>query len=229
MKKTIIAAAAVTAAAVMLSGCSGDSRSRKGSGAADRPESWAVEQRTLEDITPMSGEEQVYVTRDEETDEVKIIQGVLSDDPVNNEREALDLIASYSQIMGYIDVYSELQYSGATEYNHKLNYRFDQYCDGMQAGYVELMVDYDEGSRAVVLNSHYTDLWGFSTDPKVSEAEAVKCAADKYKTDKGAKPQLTIAEGPVLAWIVPVIDGDVTEVYIDANNGNIIREINAED
>ena len=177
----------------------------------------------------MSGEEQVYVTRDEETDEVKIIQGVLSDDPVNNEREALDLIASYSQIMGYIDVYSELQYSGATEYNHKIDYRFDQYCDGMQAGYVELMVDYDEGSRAVVLNSHYTDLWGFSTKPKVSEAEAVKCAADKYKTDKGAKPQLTIAEGPVLAWIVPVIDGDVTEVYIDANNGNIIREIHAED
>ena len=213
MKKTIIAAAAVTAAAVMLSGCSGDSRSHKGSGAADRPESWAVEQRTLEDITPMSGEEQVYVTRDDMTFEL----------------EALDLIASYSQIMGYIDVYSELQYSGATEYNHKLNYRFDQYCDGMQAGYVELMVDYDEGSRAVVLNSHYTDLWGFSTDPKVSEAEAVKCAADKYKTDKGAKPQLTIAEGPVLAWIVPVIDGDVTEVYIDANNGNIIREINAED
>ena len=79
MKKTIIAAAAVTAAAVMLSGCSGDSHSRKGSGAADRPESWAVEQRTLEDITPMSGEEQVYVTRDEETGEVKIIQGVLSD------------------------------------------------------------------------------------------------------------------------------------------------------
>ncbi|MBR1430449.1 PepSY domain-containing protein [Ruminococcus sp.] len=229
MKKTIIAAAAVTAAAVMLSGCSGDSHSHKGSGAADRPESWAVEQRTLEDITPMSGEEQVYVTRDEETDEVKIIQGVLSDDPVNNEREALDLIASYSQIMGYIDVYSELQYSGATEYNHKIDYRFDQYCDGMQAGYVELMVDYDEGNRAVVLNSHYTDLWGFSTDPKVSETEAVKCAADKYKTDKGAKPQLTIAEGPVLAWIVPVIDGDVTEVYIDANNGNIIREIHAED
>ena len=228
MKKTIIAAAAVTAAAVMLSGCSGDSHSRKGSGAADRPESWAVEQRTLEDITPMSGEEQVYVTRDEETDEVKIIQGVLSDDPVNNEREALDLIASYSQIMGYIDVYSELQYSGVTEYNHKLSYKFDQYCDGMLAGYVELMVDYDEGSRAVVLNSHYTDLWGFSTKPKVSAAEAVKCAADKYRTDKGAEPELIITDGPVLTWAVPVDDGSVSEVYIDANNGDIIREIYAE-
>lgn len=228
MKKMIIAAAAVTAAAVMLSGCSGNSRSRKGSGAAERPESWAVEQRTLEDITPMSGEAQVYVTRDEETDEVKIIQGVLSDDPVNNEREALDLIASYSQIMGYIDVYSELQYSGVTEYNHKLSYKFDQYCDGMLAGYVELMVDYDEGSRAVVLNSHYTDLWGFSTKPKVSAAEAVKCAADKYRTDKGAEPELIITDGPVLTWAVPVNDGSVSEVYIDANNGDIIREIYAE-
>ena len=228
MKKMIIAAAAVTAAAVMLSGCSGNSRSRKGSGAAERPESWAVEQRTLEDITPMSGEAQVYVTRDEETDEVKIIQGVLSDDPVNNEREALDLIASYSQIMGYIDVYSELQYSGVTEYNHKLSYKFDQYCDGMLAGYVELMVDYDEGSRAVVLNSHYTDLWGFSTKPKVSAAEAVKCAADKYRTDKGAEPELIITDGPVLTWAVPVDDGSVSEVYIDANNGDIIREIYAE-
>lgn len=228
MKKMIIAAAAVTAAAVMLSGCSGNSRSRKGSGAAERPESWAVEQRNLEDITPMSGEAQVYVTRDEETDEVKIIQGVLSDDPVNNEREALDLIASYSQIMGYIDVYSELQYSGVTEYNHKLSYKFDQYCDGMLAGYVELMVDYDEGSRAVVLNSHYTDLWGFSTKPKVSAAEAVKCAADKYRTDKGAEPELIITDGPVLTWAVPVNDGSVSEVYIDANNGDIIREIYAE-
>ncbi len=228
MTKMIIAAAAVTAAAVMLSGCSGNSRSRKGSGAAERPESWAVEQRTLEDITPMSGEAQVYVTRDEETDEVKIIQGVLSDDPVNNEREALDLIASYSQIMGYIDVYSELQYSGVTEYNHKLSYKFDQYCDGMLAGYVELMVDYDEGSRAVVLNSHYTDLWGFSTKPKVSAAEAVKCAADKYRTDKGAEPELIITDGPVLTWAVPVNDGSVSEVYIDANNGDIIREIYAE-
>ncbi|HOA00175.1 PepSY domain-containing protein [Ruminococcus sp.] len=216
---------ALTAAAVMLSGCSGSKLSHKGSDVPDRPETWSVEQRTLEDITPMTGEEQVYVTRDEETDAVKIIQGVLSDDPINNEREALDLIASYSQVMGYIDVYSELQYSGVTEYSHKLDYRFDQYCDGMQAGYVELMVDFDEGNRAVVLNSHYADLWGFDPKPKVSEAEAVKCAQDKYRTDKNAKAELTIADGPVLAWIVPVNDESVAEVYIDANNGDIIRRI----
>ena len=97
---------ALTAAAVMLSGCSGSKLSHKGSDVPDRPETWSVEQRTLEDITPMTGEERVYVTRDEETDAVKIIQGVLSDDPINNEREALDLIASYSQVMGYIDVFS---------------------------------------------------------------------------------------------------------------------------
>ena len=95
----------------------------------------------------------------------------------------------------------------------------------MQAGYVELMVDFDEGNRAVVLNSHYADLWGFSTKPKVSEAEAVKCAQDKYRTDKNAKAELTIADGPVLAWIVPVNDESVAEVYIDANNGDIIRRI----
>jgi hypothetical protein len=225
MKRRVYAALALTAAAVMLSGCSGSKLSHKSSDVPDRPETWSVEQRALEDITPIAGEEQVLVTRDEETDAVKIIQGVLSDDPINNEREALDLIASYSQVMGYIDVYSELQYSGATEYGRKVDYRFDQFCDGMEAGFVELMVDPDEGNRAVVLNSYYTDLWGFSTKPKVSEAEAVKCAGDKYRTDKGTKPELIIADGPVLAWKVPVNDEDVAEVYVDANNGDIIRRI----
>lgn len=224
MKRSIMTAAAVMSAAVMLWGCSAGKSAHKASGVPDKPETWSVEQRSLDDVTPMEGETQVFVTRNEEDDTVRIIQGVLSEDPVNDAREALDLIASYSQVMGFVDVYSELKLSNTIDYGDKMEYRFDQFCDGMKAGFVEIMVDRNEANKAVVLNSNYIDLWGFNTKPRVSGTEAVQCAADKYKTAGNAKAELVIYEGPLLAWKVPVKDGEVCDVYIDANNGNIAGE-----
>lgn len=223
MKRSIMTAAAVMSAAVMLCGCSAG-KSAHNSGVPDKPETWSVEQRSLDDVTPMEGETQVFVTRNEEDDTVRIIQGILSDDPVNDARGALDLIASYSQVMGFVDVYSELQLSNTIDYGDKMEYRFDQFCDGMKAGFVEIMVDRNEANKAVVLNSNYIDLWGFNTKPKVSALEAVQCAADKYKTEKNTKAELVIYEGPLLAWKVPVKDGEVCEVYINATNGEIAGE-----
>lgn len=218
-----IAALAAAAAVALSCGCSGK-KGRRRADAPERPTEWSVEQRSLEDITPNEGETQVFINRDEEDDTIRIIQGVLGPDAVNDENDALDLIASYSEVLEYIDVYSELQFSGTMTYGDKVEYRFEQYYDGMKVldSYVNLSVDHNIGNKAVVLENRYTDTWGFSTKPKVSAVEAVQCAGAKYKADKSVKPELLISRGPVLAWKVAVKGSDVSWVYIDANNGDII-------
>ncbi|WP_028516752.1 PepSY domain-containing protein [Ruminococcus flavefaciens] len=223
MKKAAAAVISVLTAAAMCS-CSGKGSKSNRADEKERPASWSVEQRTLDDVTPRSGETQVFVKRDEEGDDIiYIIQGILSPDPVNDKDDALDVIASYSEVMGFNDVYSELQFHSTIEYGSNVDYIFDQYCDNMKAGSVELTVSRMDGNKAEVLSSDYMDLWGFNTKPKVSEAEAIKCAESKYKVKKGTKAELQILSGPVLAWFVPVSDDNVSEVYIDANNGDIVQ------
>ena len=168
-----------------------------------------------------------FVKRDEGDDSiVRIIQGVLGASPVTNEQEALDLIASYSQEMGFGDVYSELKFAGTIEYGDMTDYRFDQYYGGLQVtgSFIELTVDESYRSLPVVINSTYTDMWGFDTKPRVSAEAALKCASDKYKVTKETVPKLTIYTGPTLVWIVPVSNSRVSDVYIDASNGNTIHE-----
>ena len=224
MKKAAASVISVLLAGMMF-GCSGKSSKSRRADAKERPTSWSVEQRSLEDITPRDGETQVFIKRDEEDEDIiYLIQGTLSPDPVNNEEDALDVIASYSEVMGFNDVYSELQFRGTIEYDTKVDYVFDQYCDNMKAGSVELTVDHISGNKPEILISNYMDLWNFNTKPKVSEAEAIKCAEAKYKVDKGAKAELKILSGPVLAWCVPVTNENVCEVYIDAGNGDIVQE-----
>ena len=220
-----IAALAAAAAVALSCGCSGK-KGRRRADVPERPTDWSVEQRSIDDITPNEGETQVFINRDEEDDTIRIIQGVLSPESINDENDALDLIASYSAELDYIDVYSELSFSGTMSYGDKVEYRFDQYCDGMKVldSYVNLTVDHNIGNKAVVLENRYTDTWGFSTKPKVSVMEAVQCAGAKFKADKSVKPELVIFRGPVLAWKVAVKDSSVYEVYIDANNGDIIYE-----
>lgn len=224
MKKAAAAVISVLTAAAMC-GCSAKGSKSKRADAKEKPTSWAVEQRTLDDVTPRSGETQVFVKRDEEDDDIiYLIQGVLSPDSVNDKDEALDVIASYSEVMGFNDVYSELQFSKTIEYASKVDYVFDQYCDNLKAGSVELTVDHISGNKPEILISNYMDLWDFNTKPKVSEAEAIKCAEARYKVDKGTKAELKILSGPLLAWCVPVTNDDVCEVYIDARNGDIVQK-----
>ncbi|SHM52430.1 PepSY domain-containing protein [Ruminococcus flavefaciens] len=224
MKKAAIAAFSIIMAGMMF-GCSGKSSKSRRADAKERPTSWSVEQRSLEDITPRDGETQVFIKRDEEDEDIiYLIQGTLSPDPVNNEEDALDVIASYSEVMGFDDVYSELRLRDTLTYDREIDYIFDQYCDNMRAGKVELTVNILNGNKAEVLKNDYMDLWGFSTKPKVSEAEAIKCAEAKYTVKKGTKAELKIFEGPKLVWEVPVAHTYVTDVYVDANNGDIVHE-----
>ncbi|MBR5683013.1 MAG: hypothetical protein IKW96_07010 [Ruminococcus sp.] len=220
MDKRAVAAAVLSCCALLACGCSAKKSSHKEK-KDDRPTTWAVEQRSIEEVTPLRGEEDAFVTRDE-NDTVRLIQGVLGNEPVKDEKSALDFIASFSQEMGFNDVYSEMRFSGTTDYGDRLDYRFDQYYSDMEVigSYIELTVDKSDGYKPIIINSTYSDTWEFSTKPRVSPAVAVKCAADNYKVSKDAVPRLAIYSGPVLTWIVPVKDDKIGEVYIDASNGN---------
>lgn len=227
MKKIAIAVAAVTASALMTCGCSSKSSKSKNKGVPEKPTEWAVEQRSAEDILPLEGETQAFIKRDEENDDILILaQGVLADRIINNEYDALDLIAEYSKELGIVDAYSELKFSGTLTYSDMMSYKFDQYCNGVKVSGsgIDLTVDMLEGNSPEVLSSTYSDLWGFETKPRVSSDEAVKCAKDKYKTSKETSPELLIIDGSRLAWRVPVNDEKIAEVYISAENGDIISE-----
>ncbi len=228
MRKRIIAVAAITAVTVMNCGCSAKKNgSSKNKDIPEKPAEWVVEQRKVEDITPLEGEAQIYVKRDAENEDMlRLVQGVLADRVINNEYEALDLIAEYSQELGIVDAYSELKYKDIITYGDKMNYRFEQYCDDIKVkdSFVEITVDTYEGNKPEILNSTYTDLWGFDTKPVVSSSAAVKCAKDKYKTEKNTVPELMVISGPQLAWRVPVKNDKIAEVYISAVNGDIIAE-----
>lgn len=224
MRKIAIAAAAVMAASVLTCGCSAK-KSSKRKNVPEKPAEWAVAQRSVDDITPLEGETQVYVKRDEEDEDIlRLVQGQLADRAVNNEYDALDIISEYSKELGIVDAQSELRYESSMTYSDKMCYKFEQYCDDIKVenSYVELTVDMLTGNKPEILNSTYTDTWGLETKPRVSAAEAVQCAKAKYKTDKDTKPELTITSGAELAWKVAVNDEKIGEVYINAENGDMI-------
>ena len=125
MNKRAVAAALTAAAVLLTCGCANNKKSSKKKTVPERPTDWSVEQRSVEEVTPLKGEDMAFVKRDEgDNSIVRIIQGVLGASPVTNEQEALDLIASYSQEMGFGDVYSELKFAGTIEYGDMTDYRF---------------------------------------------------------------------------------------------------------
>lgn len=220
MDKRAVAAAVMSCCVLLSCGCSAKKKTNKAE-KADRPVTWTVEQISLDEITPLDGEENAFITRDD-SGTVRLIQGILGEEPIKDEKAALDFIASLSQEMGYNDVYSEMRFGGTTDYGDRLDYRFDQYFGDMDiiGSYIELTVDKSDGYKPIIISSTYSDTWEFSTVPKVDPAAAVRCAADNYKVAKDAVPKLAIYSGPVLTWIVPVIDDKIGEVYINAENGN---------
>ena len=221
MDKRAVTAAVMSCCVLLSCGCSAKNKSNKAE-KADRPATWTVEQISLDEITPLDGEENVFITRDEDSGIVRLIQGVMGEGPIKDEKSALDFIASLSQEMGFNDVYSEMRFGGTTDYGDRVDYRFDQYFEDMEiiGSYIELTVDKSDGYKPIIISSTYSDTWEFSTKPKVSPAAAVMCAADNYKVTKDTVPKLAIYSGPVLTWIVPVIDDKIAEVYINAENGN---------
>ena len=234
MRKMMIAVAAVTAATVLTCGCSEKKSSKKSysSDVPEKPTEWSVEQRNIEDILPLEGEEKTFIKYDEEDETVlRLVQGKLADEIVNNEDEALDIIASYSKEIGLVDAYTELVFKDKIKYGDEVCYRYEQYFNDVKVedGMVELTVDMLTGNKPVILQSTYEDLWGFDTSSKLNASDAAKCAKEKYKLDKSASPELTIIvlqteeeSEPELAWKVPVTDDDISDVYISAKNGDII-------
>ncbi len=225
MNRRAIAAAAVSVCVLLSGGCSAKKSGNKVK-KAEKPTEWSVGQRSLDDVVTAPNEDNVYVKRDEEGDKaVRLIHGLLGDGPVNDENDALDLIASYSQEMGFTDVYSELKFTEAVDYGDRKDFRFDQYFGDKEiiGSYVELTVDKRDGNKPIIINSTYSDMWNFDSKPKVTSAVAVQCAGDRYKVAKGTKPELAIYCGPVLVWIVPVVNDKINTVYVDATNGNIIH------
>ncbi len=234
MRKMMIAVAAVTAAAVLTCGCSEKKVSKKsyGEDVPEKPTEWTVDQLSTADILPLEGEEKPFIKYDEEDETVlRLVQGLLVDEIVNNENEALDIIAAYSKELGMVDVYSELVFRDKIKYGDEVCYRYDQYFNDIRVedGIVELTVDMLTGNKPVILRSKYVDLWGFDTSSKLNASDASKCAKDKYKLDKSASPELTVIvpeteeSEPELAWKVPVKDDKVTAVYINAKNGDLIK------
>lgn len=221
MDKRAVAAAVMSCCVLLSCGCSAKKKSNKAE-KADRPVTWSVEQRSLDEITPLKGEENVFITRDEDGGAVRLIQGVLGKEAIKDEKSALDFIASLSREMGFNDVYSEMRFGGTTDYSDRVDYRFDQYFEDMEiiGSYIELTVDKSDGYKPIIISSTYSDTWEFSIKPKVSSAAAVMCAADNYKVSKETAPKLAIYSGPILTWIVPVVDDKIAEVYINAENGN---------
>ena len=106
MDKRAVAAALMSCCAIIACGCSVKKNSHKEK-KDDRPTTWAVEQRSIEDVTPLKGEEDAFVTRDE-NDTVRLIQGVLGNVAVRDEKAALDFISSFSQCLIAISLYNKL-------------------------------------------------------------------------------------------------------------------------
>ena len=66
MDKRAVTAAVMSCCVLLSCGCSAKNKSNKAE-KADRPATWTVEQISLDEITPLDGEENVFITRDEDS------------------------------------------------------------------------------------------------------------------------------------------------------------------
>lgn len=165
-----------------------------------------------------------------ENGSVAAIDGAVSGKSVNNESDAAAVLRSIAGLLGVKDFDGELVFIDESESACNATYTFQQVYRGIRVsnGYVKLVVDMSSKKADYLTSSFAPDL-KLNTTPTISADAAKVLLKETLDTDINCEPELTIfqTEDEVyhLAWRAMTDSADAAIVYLDAENGSVLRQV----
>lgn len=158
---------------------------------------------------------------------VDTIEGNFVNFTVANETDALNAIASVSELLGINDVQNEIEFTDTLRTAYGVSYSFRQLYKGIPIANRRTVLTVDPESNEVLelLNGFY-HIDGISTKPAVKADKAKEIAEKAHNCTLDSEPELQISfrnnEEPNLVWIIEGNYKETGEVIVDAETGNIL-------
>lgn len=164
-----------------------------------------------------------------EENEITNIDGTLSKENVDSVKDARDVIEGISNLLGIENTDSEIRFANSSNGLFADTYDFVQYYKGLEVinGCVTVAVNKETG-EADYLNSTYDSTISVDTEASLKEEEAVSLVENKYSVKTLNNARLVIyngENGAKLAWKISTDSMALSEVLVDAHNGEVLLEV----
>ena len=179
-------------------------------------------------LTAAELEQQGIVLEYDSDDRIKDIDGDFAGFPIENDTDAMQAVASLSDLLGCKDVYDELRIYRKSEDPDFCHYFFVQYYKGIPINSHRTNLHVRADSKRVIdlQNSYFPDL-DLNTEPDVSAEAAKEAASASLPGSEFGTPELIIlvhGNTPQLVWNFLGTKGE--EVQTDAHTGKVLYAFN---
>ena len=164
----------------------------------------------------------------DDNNKVTKIDGLLSEDTVNDSNDAKDIIAKTSELLGIDNVNREIRLSDVTESEYNRVYVFKQYYHGLEMvnSYVKVVVDKETG-EAEYLNSSVIPDFSIDTTPSITAQQAIDAVAAAIGQNNASSHTLAVYSEDnknfTLAWAIGGAFIGEQVYYVDANTGKVLN------
>ncbi len=164
----------------------------------------------------------------DDNNNVTQINGLLSDETVDNSNDAKAIIAKASELLGIDNVNREIRLDDVSESEYNRIYTFKQFYQGLEMvnSYITVVVNKETG-EAKFLNSSVVSDFSIDTTPAITAQQAIDAVAEKIGQNNASSHKLAIYsednETFKLAWAIggPFIGESI--YYVDAANGDVLN------
>ncbi len=170
----------------------------------------------------------------DDNNNVTKIDGLLSDETVDNSNDAKDIIAKASELLGIDNVNREIRLDDVSESEYNRIYTFKQFYQGLEMvnSYITVVVDKETG-EAEFLNSSVVSDFSIDTTSAISAQQAIDAVVAKFGQINVSSHKLAIYsednESFKLAWKLDTDLLTTKTVYVDATSGEVIKDIRCKD
>lgn len=157
------------------------------------------------------------------------INGLLSENTVDNSNDAKAIIDKTSELLGITNVNREIRLDDVSESEYNRIYTFKQFYQSLEMvnSYITVVVDKESG-EAEFLNSSVVSDFTVNTVPGISAQQAVEAVAEKYGTTACTSHKLAVySEDNVtfrLVWEIITDNMGAELFYVDAETAEILND-----
>ena len=164
----------------------------------------------------------------DDNNNVTQIDGLLSDETVDNSNDAKAIIAKASELLGIDNVNREIRLDDVSESEYNRIYTFKQFYQGLEMvnSAITVVVDKETG-EAEFLNSSVVSDFSIDTTPAITAQQAIDAVFAKYGKTNVSSHKLAIYsednESFKLVWAIDTDAIGVETAYVDAFSAEVIN------
>jgi Zn-dependent metalloprotease len=191
--------------------------------------------KEISNIKALNGGELPDIYMDDEDSIPSFIDGMYSNEKINNENDALDSLNDIKNLMGINDVNEEFDFYQKDSYDNNTFYRFQQYYNGIEVYGKTAVVVADSNRKASALSNDYEPGISITTEPTIAEEDAIAVVQNGITNAENVSSMglriYTIDTAPTLVYMIScsgIVDNTqfIGYVFVDAHLGYIIDKEN---